>query len=161
MRPIPSYHSALNMFHGIGLSQRIRRRDRDGARRRMLAYPTDAQWREKMEGWSTTPIHLACQNGAPVELIGRLIDANPEALVQQDRQGRTPFHLTILNVGGDEQTILLSIRRVVKQRRHYKVRGRGHLFTWPCLSNTSPLIFEALLQANIDMATTPSGENGV
>jgi hypothetical protein len=125
----------------------------------MLAFPTDAQRRENMEGWSTTPIHLACQNRAPVELIGLLIDANPEALVQQDRQGRTPLHLTILN-GGDEQTILLILRRGGKIAASLQSPRVGSPLHVACMFNTSPSIFEALVQANIDMATTPSGEKG-
>jgi hypothetical protein len=90
-----------------------------------------------------------------MDLIELLIDANPDALLEQDEEGMTPLHLTIL-YGGDEQTVLLLIRRGGKIAASLQSPQVGSPLHLACRHNTSLSILEALVQANIDMATTPS-----
>lgn len=120
----------------------------------MLAYPPDAHYRNP-RGNSVTPMHLVCLYRAPLDLIEMLIDANPDALFEKDAEGWTPLHLTIL-YGGDEETILLLIRRGGKTAASLQSPSVGSPLHLAC-RHTAPLaILEALVQANIDMATAPN-----
>lgn len=134
------------------LTRHIKRRDWDGARLRTLTYPSDAHYRGQ-KGTALTPMHLVCLYRAPLDLIELLIDANPAALFAQDSEGWTPLHLTIL-YGGDEETVLLLIRRGGKTAASLQSPYVGSPLHLAC-RHTAPLaILEALVQANIDMATT-------
>jgi len=93
-----------------------------------------------------------------VDLVELMIDANPDALFEQDEEGLTPLHLTIL-YGGDEQTVLLLIRRGGKMAASVLSPQVGSALHLACRHTTSLSILEALVRANNDMATTPS-ENG-
>lgn len=139
------------------LTRHIKRRNWDGARMRMLTYPSDAHYRSGA-GKSVTPMHLVCRYRAPLDLIAMLIDANPDALFEQDAEGWTPLHLTIL-YGGDEKTILLLIRHGGKTATSLQSPSVGSPLHLACRHTVPLAILEALVQANIDMATAPN-ENG-
>ena len=93
-----------------------------------------------------------------MDLIELMIDANPDALLEQDEEGMTPLHLTIL-YGGDEQTVLLLIRRGGKMAASVQSPQVGSPLHLACRHNTPLSVLEALVQTNIDMATAPN-ENG-
>lgn len=134
------------------LTRHIKRRDWDGARLRTLTYPSDAHYRK---GNALTPMHLVCLYRAPIDLIELLIDANPTALFAQDSEGWTPLHLVIL-YGGDEETVLLLIRRGGKTAASLQSPFAGSPLHLACRHMASLAILEALVQANIDMATAPN-----
>lgn len=136
------------------LTRHIKRRDWEGARLRALTYPSDAHYRGQ-KGNAPTPMHLVCLYRAPLDLIELLIDANPDALFAQDAEGWTPLHLTIL-YGGDEETVLLLIRRGGKTAVSLQSPLAGSPLHLAC-RHTAPLaILEALVQANLDTATMPN-----
>jgi ankyrin repeat protein len=136
------------------LTRHIKRRDWDGARLRTLTYPSDAHYRG-LKGNALTPMHLVCLYRAPLDLIELLIDANPGALFAQDSEGWTPLHLTIL-YGGDEETVLLLIRRGGKTAASLQSPFAGSPLHLACRHSASLAILEALVQANLDMATAPN-----
>lgn len=137
------------------LTRHIKRRDWDGARIRTLTNPQDARWRGNKGTSSVTPMHLVCLYRAPLDLVELIIDANPDALLEQDEEGMTPLHLTIL-YGSDEQTVLLLIRRGGKMAASLQSPQVGSPLHLACRHGTPISVLEALVQANIDMATAPT-----
>jgi len=84
-----------------------------------------------------------------------LLDAYPEALFQQDSSGWTPLHLTILH-GGDEETILLLIRRGGKIVASVQSPYIGSPLHLACRHIAPLAVLEALVKANIEMVTAPN-----
>ena len=50
-----------------------------------------------LDDHGATPLHIACFNNPPVEVIEALIAAHPQALMMRDVHGDTPLHIALSN----------------------------------------------------------------
>ena len=140
------------------LSEKLRARDWDAARSRVLSHPWDACFRaKKQQGGNkknnATPLHLACLYRAPYDLVEWILNANPQALFCQDSEGWTPLHVIVL-YGNNDKTALLLIRRGGAAAAAIQSKVVGAPLHLACRHGCSTTVIQELLRANPDMATT-------
>lgn len=134
------------------LNDKLRARDWDAARIRVLSHPWDACFRAKQKN-NATPLHLACLYRAPYDLVEWILDVNPQALLCQDSEGWTPLHVILL-YGNDDKTALLLIRRGGPEAVSIQSRIVGAPLHLACRHGCSTAVIRELLRANPAMATT-------
>lgn len=139
------------------LNEKIRQRDWDSARIRVLSHPSDSNFRSKQMN-NATPLHLACLYRAPADLVQMILEANPEALFSQDSEGWTPLHVILL-YGSDEETALLLIQRGGFRAASIHSRIVGAPLHLACRHGCSTAIIRALLRVYPAMATTANEYN--
>ena len=143
------------------LFQYIKRREWDRAKIRTLMYPWDAHFcnsKSENEEMGRTPMHLVCLYRAPIDVVEILLDANPSALFVQDSEGWTPIHLVLL-YGGEQDVALLLIKRGGPNAVSLLSPIAGSPLHIACRHPTPMRVLEELIEANLDMATTPN-DNG-
>jgi ankyrin repeat protein len=134
------------------LNEKIRAREWDTARLRVLSYPWDAFYRSKQMN-NATPLHLACLYRAPLDLVELVLDANPQALFCQDSEGWSPLHVILL-YGSDDEIALMLIRRGGARAASIQSRSVGSPLHLACRHGCSKEIIAELLRANPAMAST-------
>ncbi|CAB9508570.1 Ankyrin Repeat [Seminavis robusta] len=163
------HHNNSNYFCSNGLTptkilnEKIRARDWDAARVRVLSHPWDAFYRAKpnqrnhnnntSNNNNATPLHLACLYRAPLDVVQLLLDANPQALLCQDSEGWTPLHVILL-YGDSEEVALMLIRRGGAQAAAVQSRIVGAPLHLAFRHGCSTTIIKELLRVNPKMATT-------
>lgn len=128
------------------LVQLIRNRDWEGTRRRAVSHPWDAQYRAFSESGST-PLHLTCLYQAPVDVVRKVLDAHPSAIVATDTEGWTPLHVAFL-YGVHDKASLLLIRRggaVAAAMQSFLVGSPLHV---ACRHRVSTRVLRELIKTN-------------
>lgn len=133
------------------LNEKIRARDWDACRLRILYYAQDAKFVSKNMN-NATPLHLACLYRAPYEIVELILNANPQALLYQDSEGWTPIHVVLL-YGSDDETALMLIRRGGPHACSIQSKLVGTPLHLACRHGCSTAIIKELLRANPEMAT--------
>lgn len=123
----------------------IQHKDWDEARKRIRLYPQDAEYRSRGNRKST--LHLALMNRAPHDIVERLVDAWPTALYQQDTEGWTPLHVSIL-YGSEEETTILLIRRGGRIGACLHSRYCGSALHLACRHGCSNAVLKELLRVS-------------
>mmetsp|Transcript_6150 Transcript_6150/g.10426 ORF Transcript_6150/g.10426 Transcript_6150/m.10426 type:complete len:853 (-) Transcript_6150:113-2671(-) len=69
----------------------------------------DAQWAAERRGdYDTTPLHLVCRNGPPLDIVQMLIAAGPVTVSMSDTFGWLPLHYACANQASQEVLKLLT-----------------------------------------------------
>mmetsp|Transcript_14241 Transcript_14241/g.34338 ORF Transcript_14241/g.34338 Transcript_14241/m.34338 type:complete len:454 (-) Transcript_14241:2331-3692(-) len=132
------------------LVKHIKRRDWSACRNRLQSYPWDAHWVHKVE--KTTPLHLVCVYRAPVEVVKKLVDANPSAITARNDSGWTPLHLIVLH-GSDPEVAILLIQRGGVEACSVQSPFSGSPLHLACFHGTSKDVLRAIVAANPSMVS--------
>ena len=127
----------------------LKRKDWDNAQLQVKQYPKEAScWvldHDYDSGTPHLPIHLACLNLAPTEIIHLLIEAYPDGSTAKGKHGFNPLHLACKKSLPDD-VILELIQQcpsAVSQKDEY---GRMPLHL-ACKSNLSIFVMKTLIDA--------------
>lgn len=63
---------------------------------------------ERRGDYDTTPLHLACRNGPPLDVVQMLIAASPVTVTLSDKFGWLPLHYACANEASEEVLALLA-----------------------------------------------------
>jgi FOG: Ankyrin repeat len=112
---------------------------------RLEKAPEEASYWVVDKDYPRLPIHLACSNAAPKEVVESLLDAYPEACLAKDGSGSHPLHLACEKALGIEVVSLL----LKKSRKAARVKdeiGRLPLHL-ACASGANSEVVKALVDA--------------
>ena len=142
---LPLFHfcDTFHLFHSICFCSQA-------CRNRLQSYPWDAHWVHKVE--KTTPLHLVCVYRAPVEVVQKLVDANPSAITARNDSGWTPLHLIVLH-GSDPEVAILLIQRGGVEACSVETPFSGSPLHLACFHGTSKDVLRAIVAANPSMVS--------
>lgn len=117
----------------------------DSIHDRLQQVPDEASFWIIDKNYPRLPIHLACENSAPLEVIEALLNAYPEGCIAKDGSGSYPLHLACANVQSSK-IIFTLLKRAIKASKAKDDIGRLPLHL-ACVNGADPAVIKALLDA--------------
>ena len=77
-------------------------------------YPRAIFAKMSNDGW--LPLHVACKNNAPPEVLNHLVQAYPQSIRVPDRHAKLPWHLVCLKETSMEVVQFLAMRYLSESR---------------------------------------------